>query len=137
MTVLEIMESSGLSRNVVSIRLRSLKERGLSGRIDLPFAGRSDVTTKAPSSTSRSAAGLSHVKTSMPMRIAVTDATIGYRFIRWPSHLFRNMFLVPPTGNSSLKNRRQAELSKSAQNLPDSFSSRSDVSHDRGSLLSF
>jgi|GEM_PF-2549347 ATP-dependent DNA helicase RecG len=29
MTVLEIMESSGLSRNAVSIRLRSLKERGL------------------------------------------------------------------------------------------------------------
>ena len=109
MTVLEIMESSGLSRNAVSIRLRSLKERGLiegiakpkspkqryrlvrnsyalpewsfSGRIDLPFAGRSDVTTKAPSSTSRSAAGLSHVKTSMPMRIAVTDATIGCRFM--------------------------------------------------------
>lgn len=29
MTVLEIMESSGLSRNAVSIRLRSPKERGL------------------------------------------------------------------------------------------------------------
>ena len=29
MSVLEIMESSGLSRNAVSIRLRSLKERGL------------------------------------------------------------------------------------------------------------
>lgn len=46
-----------------------------------PRAGRSVVTTKAPSRTRRSAKGLSQVKTSMPMRMAVAEATIGCRFI--------------------------------------------------------
>ena len=40
LTVTEIMESSGLSRNAVSIRLRRLKERGLIEPLERPKSPR-------------------------------------------------------------------------------------------------